>query len=134
MVSEEESVFNFVLNEDNTDYQTTRRNYCSKHDSSISTNKVVRGLSRRLSRKRGRRPQARRKSRDLLQGVKGGQDLLVVEVVQGRHPRDVVSLDLHSFVCYHSLCICSLSRFAFELAVSITGQPTHCECKAMSGI
>lgn len=60
---------------------------------------MAKGLSRRPSRKRGRRLRAKRRSLDLSQGVKGGRDLLAVEVVQGRHPRDVVSHDSHSLLC-----------------------------------
>ena len=85
---------------------------------------MVRGLSRRLSRRRGRRPQARRRSLDLLQGVKGGRDLLVVEVVQGRDSRDVVSLDSHSIVCtiasVYAACHASHLNWQFPLLTSPT--------------
>ena len=104
MVSQEEFVVYFVSNEDNTDYQTTRKSYCSKLDSSISTNRVVRGLSKKRSRRRGRRLQARRRNRGLSQGVKGDRELLLVEegedlVVEGRDPKGVASLDLPAYVC-----------------------------------
>jgi len=79
----------------------TRKNYCSKLDSSTSTNKVVSELSKRQSRRRGRRLQARRRSRGLLQGDKGDRELLLVEVVVVgvRGSRGDVLLDLHSHVC-----------------------------------
>ena len=106
--------FNFVLNEDNTDYQTTRRNYSSKHDSNISTSREDRGQSRRPSRRRGRRLRARRRRVGRLPEDRAGLKaavavvVLVVVLLVAEASRDVVLLDdLSAFLYRRYIALCT---------------------------
>lgn len=113
-----------------TDYQTTRKNYCSKHDSSISTNKADNELSRRQSRKRGRRPRARRRRADHSPGDREDLALALVLVVEGEgeSSRGVVSLDLHFDICVVSCDSQCTPLCARHKAVLLPTAARHCTC------